>query len=386
MQPVNSDDQVVRVTNGLITLCIRNYVPVPITQPKAKTETPDLEEWREIGPQYPGYFVCSRGSIRGLKGRILNMKANDQGYVRCILINNNGERINQYVHILVSKVFIPNPEKKPIVNHINGIKHDNRVANLEWATYAENLGRMKINHISGDRRRRVIQYSIEGQPIKVWESLKDAANAVHGHSTHISQACQGIPSVYLKYRWRYHDDMVNHENEEWKSLMYNGITIDVSNQGRIKNAQGRILGFGIDSGYIIVTINGSNVRAHRLVCMTWKPILNPEMFVVNHIDNNKSNNHIDNLEWVTSAENTLHYCRNFLVRSSRNSGRPVRQLSKDGKTVIGTFVSAKEAFEKTGVARQNITAVCQNKLKSAGGFMWQYVEIDPLNDSALIGS
>ncbi len=105
MQPVNSDDQVVRVTKGLITLCIRNYVPVPITQPKTdrqvKTETPDVEEWREIGPEYPGYFVCSRGSIRGLKGRILNMKANDQGYVRCVLINNNGERINQSINTFI---------------------------------------------------------------------------------------------------------------------------------------------------------------------------------------------------------------------------------------------------------------------------------------------
>ena len=231
---------------------------------------------------------------------------------------------------------------------------------------------MKLNQNQGDRRRRVIQFSIDGQPIQLWNSVAEAADAIHGSTDNISQACQGRLPIYVNYQWRYYDEVVKPENEEWKSLVYNNVRLEASNLGRIRNARGRIVGYNTSSGYIAVRINGSNILAHRLVCMAWKPIENPEIYVVNHLDNNGKNNRIENLEWVTNAENLRHYNRNFLVRGSRNQGRPVKQLSKDGKTVIAIFGSGKEASEKTGVNRSHITKVCRNKGKSAGGFIWQY--------------
>ena len=73
----------------------------------------------------------------GLKGRIFNCKANDHGYVTCGIVNNHGKQVLRSVHVLIATLFIPNPENKPIVNHINGIKHDNQSVNLEWATQSE---------------------------------------------------------------------------------------------------------------------------------------------------------------------------------------------------------------------------------------------------------
>ena len=372
MQPVNFDDNMVHITKRNITLRITNPVYLHNTETKTDTNGSIIEEWKELGSNYPGYLASNLGRIRGIKGRIFNGNPNDQGYVRCAFINSDGQQVSQRVHILVATAFIPNPEGKPIVNHKNGIRHDNRVVNLEWATHSENVGPMKLSHRKGDLRRGIIQYSIDGQLIKIWDSVGDAADTVHSDRTSISKACRGTPEIYRGYRWRYYDEMIKPQSEEWRVLIHEEVTLQVSNLGRIRRELGRIIGSETDSGYIRVRIKNEDIYVHRLVCLAWKPIPNPELYVVNHIDNNGKNNRIENLEWVTGAENLNHYCKSFLVRGTRNYGRAVEQLSKDGTILLATFGSAKEASGKTGVNQCHITEVCRNNRKSAGGFVWQY--------------
>ncbi len=62
---------------------------------------------------------------------------NRDGYPH-VSICHNGKRKSEKIHRIVAELFIPNPDKKPCVNHINGDKTDNRVENLEWVTYSEN--------------------------------------------------------------------------------------------------------------------------------------------------------------------------------------------------------------------------------------------------------
>jgi hypothetical protein len=89
--------------------------------------------------QYPNYFVNEQGDIFSTKrGGIKKLKAGTtNGYLQVSICNNNIKRI--YVHRLVAETFIPNPQNKLEVNHKNGIKSDNRIENLEWATKNENM-------------------------------------------------------------------------------------------------------------------------------------------------------------------------------------------------------------------------------------------------------
>ncbi len=82
------------------------------------------------------YFVTEDGKVIGSRGYELKLNAGKSGYVqiRCAKLNKTFS-----VHRMVAEIYIPNFENKTDVNHINGIKTDNRVSNLEWVSRSENM-------------------------------------------------------------------------------------------------------------------------------------------------------------------------------------------------------------------------------------------------------
>lgn len=98
------------------------------------------EIWRDVLGYEGHYLISNMGRVKSIKlkkNKILNPGRNSGGYLHVSLYKNKTQT-SQLVHRLVAEVFLANTQGKRTVNHINGIKTDNMVSNLEWATYSEN--------------------------------------------------------------------------------------------------------------------------------------------------------------------------------------------------------------------------------------------------------
>jgi hypothetical protein len=157
---------------------------------------------------------------------------------------------------------------------------------------------------------------------------------------------------------------------------------EVSNTGLVRNKRKQILKFCLRNGYQSFTISKNNTKKteniHRLIAITFLPNTN-NLPIVNHIDGNKLNNHIDNLEWCTYKENTSHALTTKLTKPSTKS---VTQYSYDGKELIKTFDSIRQAENETGIGNRIISQVCKGQKPTATGFRWKYTNdfqfINPL--------
>ena len=99
------------------------------------------EEWRPILGYEGLYEVSNKARVRSIKDNIYKLRSFPEnarlGYCQASL-SNNGTSKHHFLHRLVAQAFIPNPDNKPCINHIDGIRNNNDLSNLEWVTHQEN--------------------------------------------------------------------------------------------------------------------------------------------------------------------------------------------------------------------------------------------------------
>jgi hypothetical protein len=190
------------------------------------------ELWKVING-YSKYEISNFGRIRNIKGLILKQGLN-AGYFIINILDNNGKRKKFYIHRLVADAFLDIEPNNLQVNHKDGNKENNIITNLEWVSQSENIKHAYDNNLIKRYNIEIEQYTLEGIFLKLYNSLRDAANETNTDSASIINVCKGRRKTAGGFIWKY-------KNSKTEDVPANSIVVKdfpnylITKEGKIYN-------------------------------------------------------------------------------------------------------------------------------------------------------
>ena len=296
------------------------------------------EIWKQL-EEHNLYEISNYGKIRNTKtGYLMKFETRPNGDIMAHLCEEKDKRIIIAVRRLVAKYFVQNPDNKPEVMHIDKDCKNIKATNLKWVYHYE--FKKKIKNII---------------------PLKTQVNKTQ-HKIDIS---------------KFKKDLV----EQWKPIK-NFSKYAVSNLGRIKYIKkNRMRKLVIMDGYNTVTIRNNNgnvitIRINIAVAQHFidmpAELKDKKKVIVDHIDNNRLNDRIDNLRWLTQSGNINSYNANY---KSKDNYKKILQYDKQHDLIkewnsVNDIVQEHPEF-KQGAIRSN----CIGTSNTAYNYIWQYRDV-----------
>lgn len=181
------------------------------------------DDWKII-PNYSNYKISKKGEIYYITNKILRKPQLHKGYNTIVLKNEDGYKRFQ-IHRLVALVYLPNPENKFFILHIDGNLMNNNLENLEWyGNYSKLRKNENVRKIPYKQRKKnkligkcciVNQYTIDGDLIETYKSIKEATEKLEIEKTLISKVCnrQGAHKLAGGYVWRFEGDDFDYKKD-----------------------------------------------------------------------------------------------------------------------------------------------------------------------------
>ena len=332
--------------------------------------------------------VSSEGRYRNSRGGISHGCLKSSGYCEVGICGSFFK-----VHRLVAHAFLGPPPSQSAreVNHIDGNCSNNRICNLEWTTPSENIRHSyATNPTRGNARssstRLVMMRPCGSCNWTNFSSVKEAADAMsQPYRTVEGRCCRNSQVDGYEYKFA-PVQQVEIPGEEWRPMIdpRSGRHVGgrmVSSQGRIKSKAGRtsfgcVRKDGYLRSYMKIELSHRGELVHRLVAASFLGLPpSPDHSQINHKDGNKSNNAVENLEYVTPAENMAHHfaCQ----KGSHHLSKAVLSRAYGTNEEWTAHPSITSAANTLRLHITGVSTCARGLWKQTGGYEFRFSELEP---------
>lgn len=150
-------------------------------------------EMFKVIKEYPSYSVSTTGRVmKNSTRKIMTPSKKPNGYMQINLFTGDGRRKKEYVHRLVALTFLPNNRRLPEVNHIDGVRDNNTLSNLEWVSREENVAKSSL-------LKTILVFRESGEFVEKFNSIKDACEQLGLTDSNVAACLHGRQKTHRGY-------------------------------------------------------------------------------------------------------------------------------------------------------------------------------------------